>query len=123
MATRADPQLPGWQIDPCGSTAKPPGRPPRRAGSAQAQLAKCPSVGATYWAWEREPTDELRECPSLPDSDDPGWYVDDRGGGRWRVSFAGSEWQVERITGTAGAAGDVIEVSSFVFAVAAEQAC
>jgi hypothetical protein len=87
------------------------------------ELAKCPYEGKTYTDWESVSRPETRTCPSLPEANQPGWYVEDLGEDRWRVSRGGSTWDVEKIEGGAANVGDVIKVSSFAFAIKAHQAC
>jgi len=86
------------------------------------ELAKCPSVGATYTTWETVTGREAPSCQPLPDPE-YGWYIEEVGQNRWRVSLSGSEWSVEKLDGASANAGDYIKVSGFSFAIQAYQDC
>lgn len=86
------------------------------------ELARCPSVGASYTTWETVTERETRSCQPLPDPE-YGWYVEEVGQNRWKVSLSGSEWSVEKLDGASASAGDYIKVSGFSFAIQAYQDC
>lgn len=86
------------------------------------ELAKCPSVGATYTTWETYTEYETRTCEALP-GPEYGWYVEELGDDKWRVTYSGSVWDVEKLEGGAASMGDTVHVSGFVFKITAYQDC
>ncbi len=86
------------------------------------ELAKCPRVGATYKEWETVYDSETRTCESLPNVD-AGWYVEEIGDNKWRVSLSGSVWDVEKLDGASASVGDYVEVSGFTFKISSDQGC
>lgn len=86
------------------------------------ELAKCPRVGATYHEWESVPVQEQRDCQPLP-ATTSGWSVQPTGSDRWRASYGGSTWNVEKLSGGSASQGDTIRVSSFTFSIVPNQDC
>jgi hypothetical protein len=87
------------------------------------ELARCPAVGHTYTEWDRVANTEVRSCPTPPEADAPGWYVEPLADGRWRVSQGASSWTVTKLGGGAVGVADIIGVAGFRFEIAADQAC
>jgi hypothetical protein len=86
------------------------------------ELAKCPRAGATYPIWTSVTVRETRKCELLPPPES-GWHVQGIGEDRWRVTQAGSTWDVQRLRGEAAKPGDHVEVSSFSLRIDAHQKC
>src|SRR5262249_48719820 len=77
--------------------------------------ARCPFVGATY-------PDFSRACPQLP-GPNSSWDVQQQGEDAWRVSRAGSVWDVTKLDGQATNVDNVARVSKFSFHITPRQRC
>lgn len=86
------------------------------------ELAKCPSVGATYTEWKTVHENKTLQCAYLPNVD-AGWYVESKGDDRWQVSISGSTWDVKKLNGASANTGDYVRVSSFTFMITPHQDC
>lgn len=86
------------------------------------ELAKCPYAGKAYVVQDSVALQETRKCAALPGASDSGWYVEDRGDGRWMVSRNASSWDVEKVSG-GSVSLPVVKVSGFTFTIDADQDC
>jgi hypothetical protein len=83
---------------------------------------RCPFPGATYSINESKTVTETHTCSSLP-GPEAGWSVTSTGNDTWRVSHAGSAWDVTKADGRAAGAEGVIRVSEFAFKIKPQQDC
>ena|SRR5687767_12906635 len=81
-----------------------------------AKFHGCLSLGQTY------PVTEYRRCPPLP-GPDASWSVQEQGDDKWRVSRAGSVWDIHKESGGGANAGGVTQVSKFSFTITPHQKC
>jgi len=86
------------------------------------ELAKCPSVGATYTTWQTVTEHQTQRCEPLP-GPEYGWHVQELGDDKWRVSLGGSSWDVQKLSGAAAKGPEQVNVSSFEFSINPHQDC
>lgn len=82
----------------------------------------CSFVGQPYTTSETVPQHQTKHCGPLP-GPDYGWQVTETGSDKWRVSQAGSVWDVEKLNGAAINGGEAVNVSSFSFSIHPHQNC
>src|SRR5690349_12711704 len=82
----------------------------------------CNSIGQTYTTSEAVPARETKHCEPLP-GPEHGWQVTETGSDKWRVTLAGSVWDVEKLNGAAISGGGAVNVSSFSFSIQPHQSC
>jgi hypothetical protein len=79
-------------------------------------------VGATHWVPETTTVNQQRACPQLPGREF-GWAVERVNADSWRVSNAGSVWDVSKLGGNAVNQGNSIRIANFSFVISAHQKC
>ncbi len=86
------------------------------------ELAKCPRVGASHMRMETVTYTETRRCGALPEPG-PGWQVVSLGKNRWRLTYAGSAWELEEQSEEPGSKAAASPGVTSSFRITALQQC